>query len=74
MNEFKTPIPVNLRGLYVIAGITYKTENGRNIKRLKMVKYQISQKINMEDSRKHTLVSLSLILGKNQDKRWSENF
>lgn len=38
-----------------------------------MVKYQVSQKVNMEDSRKHILVSLSLILGKTQDKRWSES-
>lgn len=54
-------------------GITHRTENERNIKKLKMVKYQVSQEMNMEDSRKHILVSL-LILGKIQDKRWSESF
>lgn len=59
--------------LYASVGITHRTENGRNIKKLKMVKYQVSQETNMEDSRKHILVSL-LILGKIQDKRWSESF
>ena len=55
--------------LYVSMGITHRAENGRNIKRLKMVKYHVSQKTNTEDSR-NILVTLSLILGKIQDKRW----
>lgn len=38
--------------LYVKVGINHRTENGRNIRRLKMVKYQVSQKMNMEDFRK----------------------
>lgn len=59
--------------LYASVGITHRTENGRNIKKRKVVKYQVSQEMNMEDSRKHILVSL-LILGKIQDKRWSESF
>lgn len=59
--------------LYVSVSITHRTENGRNIKKLKVVKYQVSQEMNMEDSRKHILVSW-LILGKIQDKRWSESF
>lgn len=50
--------------LYVSPGITHRTENGRNIKRLKIRKYQVSQKMNTEDSRKRISVTLSLILGK----------
>lgn len=39
-----------------------------------MIKYQVSQKMNMEESRKYILVSLSLILGTIQDKTRSESF
>lgn len=59
--------------LYISVGITHRTENGRNIKRLKMVKYQVSQK-NEYKRFKKTHISVSLILGKIQDKRWSESF
>lgn len=47
LNEFKTPVPVKLGDERL--GIIHKRENRKNIRRLKLVNYQISQKMNMED-------------------------
>lgn len=47
LNEFKTPVPVKLGDERL--GIIHKRENRKNIRRLKLVKYQISQKMNKED-------------------------